>query len=217
MTPDILPPEAKIAIAYAPTADAGLVRALLALDAHFGSILRSTTETILGQMKIAWWRDQLQDDAVRNPGGNELLSLVYDSWGSDASSLILLADGWEVLLAAQSLDSTVLSDFAEGRVAAWLAYAHRLGIVDADDAIRIAAREWALGDLLQGLSDETERNEVLAALNENPNAKTDLPRPLRPLAVLAGLSRRAARQGGKPLMQDRMAALSALRLGIFGR
>ena len=38
-----------------------------------------------------------------------------------------------------------------------------------------------------------------------------------PLAVLAGLGRRALRRGGGPLLDGRAAALLALRLGMFGR
>lgn len=217
MTLDNLPPEQAIAIAYAPPADADLVKALLALDHHFGSILRSTSEVMLGQMKIAWWRDQLADDAPHNPGGNELLTLIYDAWGDDASSLIPLADGWEVLLTADALNAAVLTSFTQGRADVWLAYAHRIAIQNCDEQVVAASTQWALADLLYGLSDEEERAIVLKSLQSSVGADLDLPRALRPLTILAGLSRRAVKAGGQPLMKGRMAALAALRLGIFGR
>jgi phytoene synthase len=79
-----------------------------------------------------------------------------------------------------------------------------------------AARYWALADLAANLSDAGERARVIECARGEPFASPG-GRALRPLAILGGLGRRALARGGRPLLDGRVSALAALRLGLLGR
>jgi phytoene synthase len=73
-----------------------------------------------------------------------------------------------------------------------------------------------LGDLAAHVEKSEERAAVLDAA-EGLEACPRLPRPLRPIQVLAALARRSLRRGGTPLLDGPHAALLAMRVGITGR
>lgn len=183
-----------------------------ALDARVGGYVLGAQEPLLAQMRIAWWRDELAKAPAARPQGDQLL----DAIGSETRGLRELLDGWEALLAEAPLGKDGLEPFVSGRASAVRGLAHRLGVTESE-AAGAAARIWALADLAYRLPEEEDRRAALAMAEgaaDNPNA---LARPLRPLAVLAGLSRRALARGGAPLVGDRSSPFVALRLGLFGR
>ena len=205
-----LPDVERLALAHAPRGTRKRVFALLAFDARLAGIVRQAREPLLGQMRLAWWRDHLAKPCNEWPKGEPLLELLSE-WQCPAA-LAALADGWEGLL-RDSLDEDAIRSFAEGREKAWLALAAEIG-ARSDPAP--AARAWALADLAANLSDPDERAQVLEVAGKE---KFPLPteRALRPLAILGGLGRRSLARGGTPLLDGRGAALAALRLGMFGR
>jgi hypothetical protein len=134
-------------------------------------------------------------------------------WGN-AQSLRPLVDGWEALL-AETFAPSVVAEFVDGRVQAFVALARELG-VDAVDAAAAAARVWALADLAANLSAATER-ELVVALARGLAPPPRLPAALRPLAVLAGLGAAALERGGGALLGGPASAFHALRIGLTGR
>ena len=52
---------------------------------------------MLGQLRLAWWRDRLNDDPAKWPKGEPLLGRL-GSWGERSRALVPLVDGWEALL-----------------------------------------------------------------------------------------------------------------------
>lgn len=183
-----------------------------ALDARVGGYVLGAQEPLLAQMRIAWWRDELAKDPARRPQGDQLL----DAIGSKTDGLRELLDGWEALLAEAPLGWEGLEPFVSGRASAAQGLANSLGVSQLDTA-GTAARLWALADLAYRLPDESDRQLALDMAERIMKRSPALPRPLRPLAVLAGLSRRALARGGAPLVGDRSSPLVALRLGLFGR
>ncbi|WP_324827354.1 squalene/phytoene synthase family protein [Qipengyuania zhejiangensis] len=214
---DDAPPEVRVAIAHAPAELRGAVRTMLALDRQFASILATTSEPMLGQVRLAWWRDRLTEPLETMPKGNPLLEAISATWGPSRVSLAPLADGWEALLVADDLDDATIFRFAEGREAAWSGLAGLARQGARTNAIRQAARVWALGDLASNISDPDEKALVLSHAETLAQAALVLPRKLRPLAILGSLARRSLALGGAPLLGDRGAALTAFRVGIFGR
>lgn len=166
---------------------------------------------MLAQMRLAWWRDRLSENPTDWPPGDPLLALLQ-RW-RDPAVLSPLVDGWEHLL-GETLERPDIDNFAAGRGAAFAGLAGELGAPDA--AAASSGRVWALADLAANLSDPAEQADVLA-LAASESASLPRARGLRSLAVLGALGRRAISRGGRPLLEGRGAALTVMRVGLFGR
>ena len=209
--------EVQLALAYARPADRPLLRSMFELDRRLAGVVATSSETVIGQMRLAWWRDLLCKPASERPLGEPLVMSISDAWGEQAAELTELVDGWEALLVAEALDHDTLDHFCEGRASAWSAAVRGLGFAEAEQQkARRAGYRWALADLAAHLSDEDERHLVLAHAETIAPTKA-MHRRVRTLAILSGLSKRSLSLGGKPLLEGRAAALLALRIGISGR
>jgi phytoene synthase len=204
-----LAPLARLALAYAPakTRDAWL--SLLSLDGRLSAVVRGAREPMLAQLKLAWWRDRLGADPAGWPKGEPLLARLAE-WGGHAAGLSALVDGWEALLDEEG----GLADFADGRAGAMAALA---GLLGSDvEAARDAGRRWALADLALHLGDPHDKARAVALLDEAAPAAA-LPRAMRPLAIMAGLSERAVRRGAGEALSGPGALLAAIRLGMISK
>ncbi|MGN5374245.1 squalene/phytoene synthase family protein [Sphingomonas hankookensis] len=185
-------PERTLALAYAPDdGRRGALSALLALDTALGEVVRSTTQPALGQIRLAWWREQLVKlDTQPPPAMPELIALadMLLPRGVGGAALAELVDGWDVLIEAESLDDTALERFAAMRGGRLFALAARIVGGNAGRAER-QGRGWALADLSQRLDDVQVRERAAAM------ARVSLAGPLagvaKPLGILA-LSARLA-------------------------
>ncbi|MCA0904735.1 hypothetical protein [Qipengyuania aquimaris] len=187
------------------------------LDRRLAGVVATSSETVIGQMRLAWWRDLLAKPEGERPLGEPLVTSISDAWGEQAAALTELVDGWEALLVAEALDPEALDQFCKGRASAWSAAVRGLGFAEAEQQkARRAGYRWALADLAAHLSDEHERRLVLSHADTIPGHRA-MQRRARPLAILSGLAKRSLVLGGKPLLEGRGAALLALRIGISGR
>ena len=218
MSPDplleLLPVHLRLALSYAPVRARALTLGLFALDCRLAGIVRGTREPLLGQVRLAWWRDRLGEKPEAWPEGEPVLA-VLRLWGAETGALSALVDGWESLLGDPPLDGDALERFADGRANAFGALA-RLLQADPDEAMR-AARGWALVDLSGKLGDPSERSAARELADQLDWRRSRLPRSLRPLAMLHGLARRAMLRGEGELLAGGAAGLVALRLGLLGR
>lgn len=208
-----LPPEQRLALAYAPANSRGRILAMLALDARLAGIVRSAREPMLAQLRLAWWREQLAATPGIRPEGEPVLALL-DEWAGQRQNLTALVDAWEQLLGEAPLSKGQLADFAQGRGDACAALAHRLDLGHhATEAAR-AGRNWALADLAARVSHPAERAGALELIAAQDWVQPRLPRSLRPLAVLHALGRRG--RGGEGLIGGPGGLLVALRVGMLG-
>jgi len=170
---------------------------------------------MLGQMRLAWWREALGKPVADRPRGDAVLDGIGRHWQGREAVLVHMVDGWEVLVTAQSLGPGEVAVFGAGRAALFAGLADDLG--DQALAARLAAagRRWALADAAAGVSDPAERVLLVEAGRAVPSAPGRIPRGLGGLAVLEALAVRALARGGRPLMEGRGAALAALRAAIF--
>ncbi|HEX7709754.1 MAG TPA: hypothetical protein VF418_02340 [Sphingomonadaceae bacterium] len=189
--------------------------ALLAFDARLGQAVRQASEPIMGQMRLAWWNEQLRLEADRRERSDELVAAL-DALAGMRGALHALVDGWELLL-GETLDRPAVEAFVAARAGAFVGLARLLATPDSAATVLAAGRCWALADLAAGLGEGGERAGVLALGAEEPHVPIRLSRALRPLAVLAGLGRASLANGGAPLLRGRRAALRAIRLGLTGR
>ena len=218
MSPDplleLLPVHLRLALSYAPVRTRALTLGLFALDCRLAGIVRGTREPLLGQVRLAWWRDRLGEKPEAWPEGEPVLA-VLRLWGAETGALSALVDGWESLLGDPPLDGDALEQFADGRGSAFGALA-RLLQADPGEAMR-TARGWALVDLSGKLGDPSERAAARELAGQLDWQRCRLPRSLRPLAMLHGLARRAMLRGEGELLAGGAAGLVALRLGLLGR
>lgn len=188
----------------------------LQLDRRLARVVARTSEPLLGQMRLAWWRDALRQDPGLRPRGDAVLDGISQHWRGRESALVALVDGWEVLIGTQQLGADAVDAFAAGRAAPFLSLAEPAS-GGARGRVEQAGRCWALVDAAAGISAAEERALFLDAARNLGAPTGRLPTDLRGLAVLEALARRSLKADGAPLMRGRGAALTALRSAIFLR
>ncbi|MEM7688089.1 MAG: hypothetical protein AAF291_03630 [Pseudomonadota bacterium] len=214
---EILSDEAHLALVHTAPGLRDALRVFFELDARLARIVSATTEPMLGQMRLAWWRDTLGMEISDRPKGDAVLDALGRHWAGAESAIIALVDGWEHMLSDPPLSREAALGFANGRGDA-LAGLVSLSGSDAGlcEKVRSAGRIWALADAASHIAEEVERRTFIDLAGElDPPAR--LPAPFRGVAVLGALGARAIAAGGAPLMDGRGAALTALRAGLLGR
>lgn len=211
-----LPTFERLALAYAPSAKRDAWLAFFALDARLASLVRSATEPMLAQLRIAWWREALEADQSTWPQGDPILSAIA-TWNGNHRGLASLADGWEAITAPAPLEATAMARFAKGRADSMAVLAEHLGAAAQTDTARQLATEWSLADLAMRMSREDERGMARALAQGSASRTPRAPRALRPLAVLRALSWRQLQRGGEGADSSPMALLGAMRAGLLGR
>lgn len=141
-------------MSYAPVRARTALDALFALDAALGNVLRTTREPMVGQMRLAWWREALQGlDASRAPAEPVLQSLTDAvlPLGITGQALSAMVDGWEPLLG--EIGAAAIGDHARLRGRALFAMAGAAVGAAPGDGVGTAGEGWALADLAANLSD----------------------------------------------------------------
>ncbi|MET1754550.1 squalene/phytoene synthase family protein [Novosphingobium sp. RD2P27] len=210
-----LPAVSRLALVYAPAWARERTLAVFALDARLADLIRGSSEPMLAQLRLAWWREAVARPASSWPEGEPIFSLLR-SWVDQHSPLTSLIDGWEALTAHPPLGEEAVRAFAQGRAAASGALARVLGSVKEEDAATSLGRIWALEDLAMRLSREDERKIALALAAEQPVALPRTGRALRPLRVAAALARRRRLAGSEAGAASPRAVFEALRRGLLG-
>ena len=143
-----------LAFSYAPDRSRAALEALFALDTALGNILRTTSEPLVGQMRLAWWREALQSlDTSGAPAEPVLQSLTALALplGITGAALSAMVDGWEPLLGDSGLGS--IEDHARLRGRALFAMTGVALDTAEGDPVGEAGEGWALADLAANLSD----------------------------------------------------------------
>jgi 15-cis-phytoene synthase len=190
-----LPPLHRLITAYAPKAMQEGMRHVWAFDARLADIVRTTSEPMIGQMRLTWWHEALREG---KGAGEPLVEALRQEVlvRAEPHGLLSVIEGWEVLLEPLPLSDSQLIAFAEHRGGGlfrqigWLAG-------DCPPWLAQAGMAWALWDLSGHLSDAATAERAIAIA---PEFLADVPergwpRSLAPLRILTGLTRRDAGQG----------------------
>lgn len=213
---DTLPTAQRLALAYAPSSVRPVWLGLLALDVRLAEIVRHAREPMLGQIRLAWWRDLLSRDSATWPEGEPLVRHIAEHLPVAAPALADMASGWEQLLSGDVLSQDQLAGYLAGRAGGYAAVAAQVSGAAKHRNSETAATWWTLGDTFSQLTSQDEQSRLLALAPAATVAGQVLVRSQRPLAVLAALGKWALiRQ--EPVLEGRMSALVALRVGMFGR
>lgn len=179
---ELIDPDRAFALGHVPGHRRAPVAALWALDEQLGQIVASTTQPMVGQMRLLWWREALNSGVSGHPLLEELASVR--ACGVDADALGKIIDGWEELLEPLPLSEAQLANFAAQRGTQLFTLTARIFDVTCPDA---AGSGWALADFALRCSDPVTSilarkmaGEKLATLETKA-----VPRPLRILVRLA--------------------------------
>ena len=206
--------ERSLAIGYAPRDRRPGLAALFAFDARLGDVLRTTREPMVGQMRLAWWREAVAALNERAPPAEPVLRAWADHvlpLGICGGDLAVLCDGWEHLL-ADPLDASALIAVARERGGALFTLAARLLGGGHRDVTRVG-EGWALADVAGHLRDPALAGEARHRARERLGGveRERWPRALRPLGALALLAR-SDLAGGIPGSPRRIARIAFHRL-----
>lgn len=205
---------AQLAVLHTPSGLRAPLAAMLALDGRLARIAGQTSEVMLGQMRLAWWRDMLKASPQDRPQGDAVLDAIGRHWTGREAALGDLVDAWEVMVAAEAMERADIAAFARGRAAPFAALVEGKG--GGGSAAEAAGMRWALAEAAPRLSDAAERAAFVEVALERTDDRSRLPRALKGLAVLDALAVRALKRGGRPLMEGRGAAIAAMRAAMLG-
>ena len=177
-----------LSVLYAPAAARPALLALHGLDLELAQVVASTSEPMLGEIRLAWWRDALVALDTGAVPAQPLLALIAAEVlprGVSGADLALLEDRWLGLIGSDDVPESHVA--GGGALFALLA---RLGGGEAQAARRLG-EAWVVGEP--------------AALPVAP--------PLRPLLGLVQLAARdAARARGGQGREPRGSTARQLRL-----
>jgi phytoene synthase len=168
--------------------------ALFQIDAAMGDVLRTTREPMLGQIRLAWWRERLEelDAAVTAPAEPRLRAVAAEllSRGVAGRDVAALEAGWLRLFDPFPWDvATSEAIWFRGNLLFALG-ARLLG--GAGEEAQAAGGLWALVDAARHCSDQPSRGMLLQQAQRFARGLggTKFPAPVRPLSMLAALARR---------------------------
>lgn len=175
-------PDRAFARGHVPPKYRETVAALWALDEQLGQIVATTTQPMVGIMRLMWWREAIAKGEVGHPVLLALTSVM--AGGIEGQALGTIVDGWEELLEPLPLTEAQLETFARHRGDTLFALTARLCHLTCPAG---AGAGWALADFGLRCSDVVTSSRALdlahAKLSEVDLAA--MPRPLRILVRLA--------------------------------
>lgn len=196
-----------LATLYAPAEARASLFALHALDLELAEVVRTTTQPMVGLIRLAWWREALEKLDRAPPPAQPLLIALSETVLPRGVTGALLA-GMEAGFAALLEDPVDLNAYVEGRGATLFEAAAVLS-GDGGDGARHAGRVWAAAELLR-TERQIDRERLRAFASSSLTAGT------KPLRGLADLARSDLRDGpgrrGSPSRQVRL-LWSILRAG----
>ena len=192
--------------------------ALFAIDAAMGDVVRTTTEPALGAIRLAWWRERLEELDRGPPPAEPRLQAVARELkprGIEGREVSALEGGWLRLFEPFPWDIKVAE-------AVWFRGRHLFALgarilAEPKEAIEAAGGLWALTDAARHCSDRPSRQMLLdqAQTFARGIGGAKFVAALRPLSMLGMVAMRDVTHG-EPLEPEgspaRIAAMLAHRL-----
>ena len=182
----------ELALQHVPVRHRAAFRALWTLDATLGDVVARSTQSALGRIKLAWWREALErldrDDAPAEPRLRAIAEHVITP-GISGSELAELETGWATLL-----DETAEASLVANRGMLLFTFGSKI-LGAADDRLDDAGALYALVSVARrGVPELFDAAAEPAARL----ARHRFPRALRSLTGLARLAVRDLRLGLPP-------------------
>ncbi len=156
-----LDPLHKLICAYAKRENRDRYALLFNFDSRCGEIIRSTSESLIGQMRLTWWRDILTKNPDQRPSGEPLIAsfnAIQDE-GHSLAPIFDLLDGWEIMLDDFPWDERQFNHYANRRGKGFFQFALGQTAKLTEDQC-FAAESWALWDFARHCSDRNMREDA---------------------------------------------------------
>jgi 15-cis-phytoene synthase len=129
-----------LALAYTPAAIRPAFAVHLALDNKWRGIFETGREPLIGQMKLAWWREALEKPENERPKGEPLLAVLAAAGHPMLlSSALQLLDAWEAIITHDADDRAGLAELStEYGKALFGGYASLAGFTDCGKCQQLA-------------------------------------------------------------------------------
>ena len=209
-------------IAYAPRHARPAIEALVTIDRTLADIVRSTTEPLIGQMRLTWWHDALTALDAAPPRGAPLLEALYAhvvQRGVSGADLAAMIDAWDILIDESRIDDSGLLRFADVRGGALFSALASILNADIDGRVAAAGHAWALYDLAVHVSDRTTAERAIFSARNvmSSHHRQRWARELRPIAAMVCLARaRIEAWPMRTVQPPKVALIGAYRLWLFG-
>lgn len=216
MTDDHITPLAGLLAAHAGV-HADRQRAIWRFDARLADLARTTSEPMIGQMRLAWWNEVVDDPHGVKGRGEPTVDALRATSAITAPGLAAMIDGWEVLVVESEVGVAELRDYATGRGGGL--FRALANVADAPDWLLRAGGVWALWDLSGHVGDAALAQAALdLARDAIPAEVGPWRREWKPLRIAYVLARQDVLAGRRaPLGMPRGLALRILRIALVGR
>jgi 15-cis-phytoene synthase len=193
-------PDQRLALAFSMTPFRNDFATLLAFDGVLGQAIRTVSEPALAQLRLAWWRDQLSDDAPP-PSDPVLVAIraLCSSGKARADGLAGLVNARESMLQDEPLSEAALDDYATDRGVGLFAAAANVAGQSLGVEGQHAAKLWALVDYATCKGDREASRRAIEQARDHAGFARNMSPPLRPFAILARFAERDIRRGFKNL------------------
>ena len=181
-----------LALSYVPRPQRFRLAELFALDAALGNVVRTTHEPMVGRIRLAWWRERLEEIDQGLVPAEPVLQATAELVGRTALTGAMLADlagRWEPLLESFPWEGDTIGAVT-GR--GELLFGHAATVLEARDPrmAMSAGTLWSLVDVAGHCSDEPSREALIEAarsqLKNFEGVAEAAVRPLTMLGLLAG-------------------------------
>jgi phytoene synthase len=186
---------------------------LFAIDAAMGDVVRTTTEPALGAIRLAWWRERLEEIDRGPPPAEPRLQAVARELkprGIEGREVSALEGSWLWLFEPFPWDIKIAE-------ALWFRGRHlfTLGariLAEPNEAIEAAGGLWALTDAARRCSDRPSRQMLLdhAQTFARGMGGAKFAAALRPLSMLGMLAMRDATHGEPFELEGSPARIAAM-------
>ncbi|MFV0622408.1 squalene/phytoene synthase family protein [Sphingomonas sp. ac-8] len=149
-------PEIGVLLSYAPAEQRDAFGTALALDRMLAEVLRSTSEPVLGQIRLRWWYDALLALEDAPAPAVPLLADFERTFAGSAvrpAALAPMVDGWSLLIEEEAFDTAKLEEQGRLRGGTLFEVAGQLFGATASDPLIAAGTGWALADLARHVRD----------------------------------------------------------------
>ena len=158
-------------------------RLLWALDARLARLVATTTEPMIGQIRLAWWNEALTDNSGVKGRGEPLVDALRAAALAPPAGLDAWLDGWEAMIGTVDLDA-----YATGRGRGL--FSALAGQDDIPNWLADAGAVWALWDMSGHVGDSHLAAEAVRRARQRLLASApDWPAAWRPMRIAYALAR----------------------------
>lgn len=192
--------------------DAVRHRLLWALDARLGRLVATTSEAMIGAIRLAWWSEALTDGTGMKGRGEPLVDAMRAQCLAPPLGLTKWLDGWEAMLGDIDLET-----YAVGRGGGLF---HSLaGERDVPEWLIAAGAVWALWDLSGHTNDVQLADEAIAHAQRRLHDGAPVwPAAWRPMRIAYAMARHDIIRGQRaPKALTPRLYLRLMRVALMGR